>query len=60
MSKERRERVLGPNGLPYPDEPTPHMPGSPEKIEVMAERYRRRQELFHPDDALPGHDEEED
>ncbi len=36
------------------------MPGSPEKIEVMAERYRRRQELFHPDDALPGHDEEED
>jgi hypothetical protein len=32
-------------------EPTTAPPGSPEKVDVLAERARRRQPLFHPDDA---------
>lgn len=35
-----------------PDRPTHHLPGTPGKIEVMIQRYRKNQELFHPDDAL--------
>jgi hypothetical protein len=31
-------------------EPTDALPGTPAKIEVMAERYERRQSLFHPGD----------
>jgi hypothetical protein len=33
-------------------EPTTAPPGSPEKVEVLVERARRRQPLFHPDDAV--------
>ena len=31
--------------------PTPALPGTPEKIAVIEQRARLRQELFHPDDA---------
>jgi hypothetical protein len=36
---------------PLPTEPTRHPPGSPGKLAVMAERARRKQSLFHPDDT---------
>jgi hypothetical protein len=32
-------------------EPTEAFPGSAEKVEVLAERARRRQALWHPSDA---------
>ncbi len=35
-----------------PAEPTEALPGTPEKIAVLAERARRKESLFHPDDAL--------
>lgn len=34
-----------------PDAPTSAEPGSPEKIQIMQERARRRESLFHPLDA---------
>jgi hypothetical protein len=34
-----------------PDAPTQALPGTPEKIAVLAERVRRKQALWHPDDA---------
>lgn len=34
-----------------PDRPTQALPGTPEKIAVMAERAHKRQHLFHPADA---------
>lgn len=37
--------------MPIPATPTDARPGSPGKIEVMAERMARRQYLHHPDDA---------
>ena len=33
-------------------EPTPAVPGTPEKMEVLAERARMRQRLWHPLDAM--------
>lgn len=40
------------NGVsPLPALPTPALPGSPEKVEVLMERARRQQALWHPDDA---------
>ena len=33
-----------------PQEPTAHRPGSEDKIRVLAERYARRERLFHPRD----------
>ena len=36
---------------PLPDAPTQALPGTPEKIAVLAERVRRKQALWHPDDA---------
>lgn len=36
---------------PLPTEPTLHPPGSAGKLAVMSERARRKQCLFHPDDA---------
>lgn len=37
-------------GRPLP-KPTDAIPGSPEKIAVMAERFRKRQQIHHPRDA---------
>jgi hypothetical protein len=34
--------------------PTPYPPGSPEKVEILAERFARGEFLFHPDDAKGG------
>jgi len=36
-----------------PDEPTTHRPGTPGKIETLAERAARLQSLFHDRDAGP-------
>jgi hypothetical protein len=36
---------------PLPEFPTQAMPGSDAKVLVLIERARRRQALFHPDDA---------
>lgn len=36
---------------PLPLHPTVCLPGSPDKIEVMSERARLRQTLWHPSDA---------
>ncbi len=44
----RRRTGREPRGLP---EPTDSLPGSPEKVAILAERARLRQQLFHPDDA---------
>ena len=38
-------------GPGLPCRPTKAVPGTPAKLRVLAERYRRRQELFHPADA---------
>jgi hypothetical protein len=35
-----------------PQEPTPALPGSEQKIRVMTERAARREQLFHPMDGL--------
>jgi len=35
-----------------PQEPTPALPGSEEKIRVLTERASRREQLFHPMDGL--------
>lgn len=37
--------------LPLADKPTPSLPGTSERLRIMAERARRGQALFHPDDA---------
>jgi hypothetical protein len=34
-----------------PPEPTPALPGSAEKVRILALRARQRQSLWHPDDA---------
>jgi hypothetical protein len=34
-----------------PPQPTPAMPGTPEKIAILEERARLRQSLWHPMDA---------
>ena len=40
------------NGVGFtPPTPTPARPGTEEKIRVLAERYARREQLFHPRDA---------
>jgi hypothetical protein len=42
------------NGRPrLADVPTSALPGTPEKVAVLAERARARLALFHPDDAGP-------
>lgn len=35
---------------PRPQESTPHLPGSPAKLEVLAARLERGEQLHHPDD----------
>lgn len=34
-----------------PDKPTDALPGSPQKVAILAERARLKQSLWHPDDA---------
>jgi len=38
-------------GYQLPETPTPHAPGSTEKIDVLAARAKRHEALFHPLDA---------
>jgi hypothetical protein len=38
-------------GTRVPDAPTDALPGSPEKVRVLAERFRRGDALWHPLDA---------
>ena len=42
--------LMSPTGLP--DHPTHHLPGSNEKMEVMAQRVQDGREIHHPDDAV--------
>jgi hypothetical protein len=37
--------------ITLPARPTAAIPGSPEKIAILAERARQKQSLFHPDDV---------
>lgn len=41
---------IGATGLPLPT-PTREAPGTDAKLEVLRERARRGERLFHPDDA---------
>ena len=51
-SKYARRGVGNFNGnAPIACEPTTAAPGTPEKMEIMAERARMRQRLWHPFDA---------
>lgn len=46
----RGEGIITGAGLP-PRSPTTYLPGSDEKVEVMAARAARGEQLFHPLDA---------
>ncbi len=37
--------------VPLPEEPTKALPGSEAKVLILIERARKRQSLWHPDDA---------
>lgn len=37
-----------------PPEPTPHLPGTPNKLRVLEERARLGMSLWHPNDARSG------
>lgn len=37
--------------ISLPPFPTQALPGTPEKVAILEQRARLRQELFHPDDA---------
>ena len=51
-SKFARRGVGNFNGnAPLPPAPTGALPGSPEKIAILAERAAKRQALWHPQDA---------
>src|SRR5438552_3173087 len=51
-SKYARRGVGNFNGnAPLPDVPTTAVPGTREKLAVLAERARSRQAMFHPADA---------
>jgi hypothetical protein len=51
-SKFARHGVDDFNGqVALPPEPTRALPGSPEKVNVLAQRARHRQALWHPQDA---------
>jgi hypothetical protein len=50
--QSRRGLGLKPRGArPLPDSPTGALPGSAEKVLVLAARARRGQTLWHPEDA---------
>jgi hypothetical protein len=51
-SKYARRGVSDFNGKgKLPSSPTGALPGSPEKVAILAERARLGQSLWHPDDA---------
>ena len=47
MKKKPRQGMLFPTAE---DQPTKHLPGTPEKIEILKERLENGEELWHPDD----------
>jgi hypothetical protein len=47
----RRGSGLGSGRAPLPDAPTSALPGTEAKVLVLIERARKRQSLWHPDDA---------
>ena len=47
----RRGNGIGNRVTPLPAMPTMAMPGTPEKIEVLTERFARGETLWHPKDA---------
>jgi hypothetical protein len=56
----RGHGAVGHGESPLPKEPTTALPGSEEKIAVMMERAKRRENLHHPLDARAGHSTEDD
>lgn len=51
LSNKYRRGILDFNGQAKNTEPTKHMPGTKEKIEILIKRAQGKQELFHPLDA---------
>ena len=49
----RRGLANGNRNAPLPESPTDALPGSEAKIAILAERARRREALFHPQDLVP-------
>lgn len=47
----KKDKVLEEPAAPLAKQPTAALPGTPEKIEVMAERMARGEQVIHPDDA---------
>lgn len=50
-SKFARRGIQDFNGKAALPEPTHALPGTPEKVDVLMERARLGQQLWHPDDA---------
>lgn len=51
-SKYARRGICDFNGrVTLPGAPTNALPGTPEKVEILAQRARLRQSLWHPEDA---------
>jgi hypothetical protein len=51
-SKFARRGIFDFNGrVQLPTEPTQALPGSAEKVEILIQRARNRQCLWHPEDA---------
>jgi hypothetical protein len=48
--KRRKRSTVGQLGR-LPQQPTAALPGTPDKVAVMAERAARGESLFHPQDA---------
>ena len=46
-----RNRANEPGEDAVPTRPTPAKPGSAEKLAILAERFERREPLWHPEDA---------
>ena len=47
----RRTNPPAYDGPPFPCCPTNALPGTQEKVQVMASRYAHGQQVFHPDDT---------
>ena len=54
LARSVRGLGFGPGSGRLPAEPTQALPGSDEKIEVLAQRAARGEALFHPQDARHG------
>jgi hypothetical protein len=53
MAKKQPKRVTRTGELKA-SRPTQAEPGTPEKLAILAERYKRRQQLWNPEDKKRG------